>query len=133
MFDRVQNMLRFWFWIQLWPGFWISLNNYWTCLKMPKCENVCKSALVAFVLFSYYNKLSIWMCDYLFQCLYETRSYSLRCYEVAFLKRQNLIFSVVAGSIWFILDSRFKSKNITLVQHKKLTARSATTYNLKNL
>ena len=43
--------------------------------------------------------LSTWMRGYLFQCLYKTRSYSLKDYEAVFLKIQNSILSVVAGSI----------------------------------
>ena len=41
------------------------------------------------------------MRDYLFQGLHETRSYSLKEHEAAFLKRQNLIFSIEVGSIAF--------------------------------
>ena len=41
------------------------------------------------------------MRDYLFQGLYETRSYSPKEQEAAFLTRQNLIFSIEVGSIAF--------------------------------
>ena len=41
------------------------------------------------------------MSDYLFQGLHETRSYSLKEHEAAFLTRQNLIFSIEVGSIAF--------------------------------
>ena len=40
--------------------------------------------------------LNAWL---LFQRLHETKSYSQKEHEVIFLKRQNLIFSIVAGSI----------------------------------
>ena len=64
--------------------------------------NVPKSVSMAFVLFPHCNPLSIWMCGYLFQCLYETRSYSLKEYKAVFLKRQNLIFLILGESIWFV-------------------------------
>ena len=37
--------------------------------------------------------------SYLFHRLPETKSYSLKEHEAVFLKRQHLIFSLVAGSI----------------------------------
>ena len=57
--------------------------------------NVPKSARMAFVLFPHSNPLSTF--GYLFQCLYKTVSYSLKDYQAVFFKRQNLIFSIVAG------------------------------------
>ena len=66
------------------------------------CMNVPISAQMAFVLFTHSNPLSTWMYSNLFQCLYKTRSYSLMKYEAVFLRRQNFIFPIVAGSIWFV-------------------------------
>ena len=63
------------------------------------CLNVPKSACIAFFLFPHCNPLSTSERGYFFQCLHETRSYSLRDYEVIFLKRQKLLFSIVAESI----------------------------------
>ena len=58
------------------------------------------------------------MRDYLFQGLYETRSYSLKEQEAAFLTRQNLIFSIEVGSIAFnfFFLSGFSSQ--TLIIHR---------------
>ena len=64
-------------------------------------KNMPKSARVAFVLLPHYNPLYTWMYGYLFQCFYETRSYSLKEYEAVFFKRQNLIFLIAGESIWF--------------------------------
>ena len=47
--------------------------------------NVPKSAWMAFVLTPHCNPLSIWMCGYLFQCLYKTRSFSLKDYEAVII------------------------------------------------
>ena len=47
----------------------------------------------------FYNPFSTWTGGYLFKCLHGTRGYSLKDYEDVFLKRQNLIFSIAAGSI----------------------------------
>ena len=65
------------------------------------CVNVPKSAWMAFVLLQHCNPLCAWLSGYLFQCLYETRSYSLKEDKVVFLKRQILIFPIVGESIWF--------------------------------
>ena len=56
------------------------------------------------------------MRDYLFQGLHETRSYSLKEHEAAFLKRQNLIFSIEVGSIAFnfFFLSGFSSRTLTI-------------------
>ena len=91
--------LSFWFWIyqdskyvgvtQRSEYAQIISENVWIC---QICVNVSKSAWLVFVLFPHCNPLSTWMLGYLFQCLYKTRSWSLKNYEAAFLKRQNLIF-----------------------------------------
>ena len=43
---------------------------------------------------------------YLFERLQETRTDSLKEHEVVFLKRQNLIFSIAAGTILFVFCFR---------------------------
>ena len=45
------------------------------------CVNVSKSSWMSFVLIPHCDPLSIWTCGYLFKCLYETRSLSLKDYE----------------------------------------------------
>ena len=52
--------------------------------------------------FPHCNPLSSWTGGYLFQRLQGDRGYSLKEHETSSLKRQNLVFSIVAGSIWFI-------------------------------
>ena len=47
------------------------------------------------------NPLSTLAPDYLFERLQETKRYTLKEHETVFLKMQNLIFSIAAGSIWF--------------------------------
>ena len=64
-------------------------------------QNMLKSAWMAFVLFLHCNPLSTWTHGYLFHCLFETWSYSLKIFEAVFLKRQNLIISIIAGRIWY--------------------------------
>ena len=79
--------------------------------------NVPKSAWMSFVLFPHCNSLSTWTRGYWFQCLYKTRSYSMKEYEAIFLKWQNLIFSIVAGSIWLNFSIRlniFRTKDFRL-------------------
>ena len=117
MFDRVLIMPRFlilnipWFWICLgYTRFWICLNNFWTCLNMPEyveiCVNVPKSAWMAFGFLSHCNPMSTWMRSYFFQCIYKSRSHSLKEHETVFLNRQNLIFPIVGESIWFVFCFR---------------------------
>ena len=90
---------------------------------------------MAFVLLPHSNPLPTWTHGYLFQCLYKTRSYSLKECEAVFLKRQNLIFPRAGENIWFVcfrlniftrflitlfneLCTRFVSKNIILSPQK---------------
>ena len=97
--------------------------------------NVPTSPWMAFVLLPHSNPLPTWTHGYLFQCLYKTRSYSLKECEAVFLKRQNLIFPRAGESIWFVcfrlnvftrflitlfneLCTRFISKNIILSPQK---------------
>ena len=60
------------------------------------CGKVPESAWMAFVLFPHCEFFSTWTRSFLFQCLYKTKSFSLQEYETVILKRQNLIFSIVA-------------------------------------
>ena len=133
-YTRVLNMpLVFnipWFWIcQGHTGSRICLNNswiylnmsnyLWICLNMREYSWICLNMPGWLLLYIsafphlFCNAFSAWICDYLFERLQETRGYSLRKHEAAFLKRQNLIFSIVAGSISFVFCFRlniFKSK-----------------------
>ena len=88
---------------------WKIPEYAWTCLIMSAyagmCVNMPKSAWMDFVLHFpfpnlFYNRLSSSTRGYLVERLQETRGYSLKD-EAAFLKRQNFIFSVAAGSISF--------------------------------
>ena len=71
----------------------------WICLNMPEYARICMNIPSACLLISaccHCNPLSI----------YFNKVYSLKEHEAVFLKRQNFIFSVVAGSIsfFFVLD-----------------------------
>ena len=87
------------------------------------CINMPQSAWMAFVLHFpispfFLQSLSTQTHDYLFECLWETRGYSLHEHESIFLKRQNLIFSFAAGSIWFVFCFRvsiFTSKDLNFL------------------
>ena len=108
----------FWIWLGLWFWIyqgseyaeftrdshyaWVCLSNFWMCLNMPKYALMCPNPPEWLL---YYFPIVI-------PCLLErvltyfniytlTRSCSQRDYEAIFLKRQNMIFSIVAGSIWF--------------------------------
>ena len=85
---------------------WIVPEYAWLCLNMPEYAwiyvNIPKSVWTVFALhFFHCNPLSTLTRDYLFQRLRKTRSYSLKEHETVFLTRQDLIFLVVAGSMWF--------------------------------
>ena len=79
----------------------ICLNNFGTCLNIPKYAWMCLNIPEWLLFFPHCNPLSTWTGGYLFQYLSESKSYSLKDYQVVFVKRQNLLFSVIAGSIWF--------------------------------
>ena len=66
-YTRVLNMPGY-------TGFWICLNNFWTCLNMPKYVWMCLNLPEWLVLLPYCNLLSTWTHSDLFQCSYETRS-----------------------------------------------------------
>ena len=73
----------------------------WICRDMLEyarmCVNMPKSAWMAFVL---HVPIAI-PCLLEYRFTYFTEVYSLKEHETVFLKRQNLDFSIVAGSIWF--------------------------------
>ena len=87
-------------------GFWICLNNFWTCLNMMKyvwmCLNLPEWLLFYFPIvipcllerivtyFNVYTKLEV----------------RVKEYHAVFLKRQNLIFSVVGQSSSFVFCFR---------------------------
>ena len=78
-----------------------SLVTFVLLLWNLKFENKWNiKSLMAFVLFLRCNPLPTRTCSYLMQCSYKTRSYSLKDYESVFLKRQNLVFSIVVESIF---------------------------------
>ena len=73
---------------------WIIPECAWLCLNMSKHAGICMNIPNACLLIS--------RCSHgktLNTCFNE--DYSLKEHEAVFLKRQNLIFSVVAGNIWF--------------------------------
>ena len=88
-----------WFWIyQGYTGFWI-------CLNMPDYawifQSMSEYGWMTFVLQFPIVILAYLTLGYLFQRLHET-SYSLMEHEAVFLMSQNLIFSIVVESIWFV-------------------------------
>ena len=109
MFGRALNMPQFLilnipvFWIC--RGYteyaWIISEHAWICLNIPKYAWMCLNVPEWLLLFPHCNPLSTWTGGYLFQYLSECKSYSLKDYQAVFVKRQNLLFSVIAGSIWF--------------------------------
>ena len=90
--NNFQNTLYLRFLILNIPGIWIcgveqSSEYAWIC------QNI-----LAFVLFRHCNPLFPWTCDYLFQCLCETSSYSFKEYEVAFFEETK---------IWFFYNGKY--------------------------
>ena len=98
------------FWFEL-PGFWICwdytgfqicLNNFWICLNMPKYARICLN-LTEWLLF--YFRIVI-------PCLLERVVTYFNVYTkpeiivCVFLRRQNLIFYMVAESILFVFCFR---------------------------
>ena len=87
---------------------WIYLimsGHVWICQNMHEYAEIYLNGFCfRFSPFPhlFYNPLSTWTHDYLFECLQETRGYSLKVHGAVFLKRQNLIFPVAAGSTWFV-------------------------------
>ena len=84
-------------------------GHVWICQNMPEYAEICLNGFCfRFSPFPhlFYNPLSTWTHDYLFECLQETRGYSLKVHGAVFLKRQNLIFPVAAGSTWFVFFFR---------------------------
>ena len=122
---RFWIFLGFWFWIYQGSEYaWICQINFRIRLNMPvrpKYTWMPKSAWMALVLFPHCNPLSNRTRGYLFQCLFETTSYGLKNYKDVSLKRQNLIFSIATGSIWFVFCFKlniFPRFQITLFNQK---------------
>ena len=120
--DRVLDIPEFWI-CQDHTGLKIYLNNSWIFMNMPdyvsygwKCLNMLEYVWICLnlpewflfyispFLHLFYNPLSIWTRDYLFEHLQESRRHSLKEHEAAFLKRHNLIIS--GGSIQFLFCFR---------------------------
>ena len=121
---RVLDIPQFWI-CQSYIGFRISLNNFWIFVNMPDYVWICinmpeyarifvnmhKSDWIAFVL-QFPNSPFVLQSlfylkrDDLFACLQKTRDYNFKEREVAFLKIQDLTFSLAARSIsfGFLLD-----------------------------
>ena len=125
-YARILNIPEFWI-RQGYKGFKICLNNSWICLNMPDnvwiclgnmpeyvriCVNMPKYAWMAFGFTFLHFLIGFaipWKRGYLFERLQETREtrgYSLKKQETPFLKKQNLIFSLAAGSISFVFCFR---------------------------
>ena len=77
----------------------------WMCLNMPEYAgiyvNIPKSTWMSFVLHA--PIVIPCLLGYLFR-----RIFNLKEHEAVFLKRQNLMFSIVAGSNWFVFCFRLK-------------------------
>ena len=122
-YARIVNIPEFWI-CQGYTGLRICLNNSWICLIMSGyvwiCLNMLKYAWIYLNLLNgfcftfthlFYNTLSTWTRSYLFERLQETRGYSLKEHDSAFLKRQHLIFFF---SRWKYLICFFFSDKIFL-------------------
>ena len=120
----------------------------WLCLNIPKYAgvyvNMRKAARMAFALhFVFVIPCLLWTGNYLFQQFHETRSYNLKEHEAIFLKRQDLIFTIIARSIWFkVSEYPFKQnknmlKNLTVLWYTyfyiSLNALRPTFFNIYNL
>ena len=102
MFDRVLNMPRFLIlnitgsWTcRGYTAFRIGLNNFWTCLNMPKYAWMCLNESSCFFLFPHYNPLSIWMRGYL---LISTSTFYIKLKVIAWGITRLLFWS---DKIWF--------------------------------
>ena len=107
----VLNMPAFW----IYPGSEFARitqgSGYaWLCLDMSEYGTICgimhKSTWTASAFhlhFHFISTLSTWMCGFLFQCLLDTRSYSLKEHYAVFFKIQNLICSTVTRCIYLFL------------------------------
>ena len=98
--------------VQNMPEWLLNMFEYvWLCLDMSEyariCVNMSKPALMDFV---FYFSISPFVLQslfylnsgYLFECLQETRVYSLKEHEAVFLKRQNLIWKVEVFRLFFL-------------------------------
>ena len=106
---RVLNMPEY---AEIIPEYaWFSLNM---SEYARKCVNLPESVWKVFV----FHALVVVTCLLEQVITYFSKTYSLKEDEASSLKRQNLIFSIVAGSVWFALNFRlnvFTSKTSNLV------------------
>ena len=82
---------------------WLFLNmsEYaWICRIMPGCDWIYLNGFS--LTFSQCNHWSTWKQG---QCLHKTRR-NMKEHEAVFLNRKNVIFSIMAGSIWFVFCKR---------------------------
>ena len=93
---------------------WICRNmpDYaWICLNMPEfakiCVNMPKSTLMVFTIQYPISPFVLQSLFYLFECLQETRGYSLKEHEAVFLKGKKWFFlKLAAGIISFVFCFR---------------------------
>ena len=93
----------------LWTKFLeiLVLSKYLTSVATALINwryNMCFESLL-FSIFSLWP-FSIWTCGYLFQRFLKTGSFRLKEHEAVFWNRQSLIFSILAGGIWFVFYFR---------------------------
>ena len=113
-------------------GLLVYLNNSWTFLNMWKyCMNVSKSVWMVVVFFSipHCNLLFILTCGYLFQCLYKTRSFSLKDYEAVIINQSRIgtkliskIVILLPWKVWTSLKVSPKVENHNVNPKKVLPA-----------
>ena len=105
-YTRVLNMLMLHSVLDMPEFAWIIPEYVWIYLNMLEHRSIYLLDDFPFT-FPHCNPLSNCRRGCLFQRLHENQNYILREYEAAFLMRQNLIFSLVAGSIWLNFCFRF--------------------------
>ena len=108
-YSRVTHVAEYAWMIPEYAWICLIMSGYvWRCLNMPEYALICLNLpkLLLFYIFPFFNLFykpySTWARVFLFDRLQETRGYSLKQREAVFLKRQNFIFPIVAGSISFI-------------------------------
>ena len=95
-----------WFWIYQGCTGYVNLNYSSTCLNMLEyveiCMNVPKYAWI--ILIPHCNPLSIWMCGYLFQCLYKARSFTLKDYEAIIVNQSMICTKLISKNVILLLQ-----------------------------
>ena len=84
-------------------GKFLKMPEYpWRC---QKCMNMPMSTRRAFFFFYMSPIIIHCLLEFLVTC-YFNKVYIVKKHEAVFLKRQNSIFSIVAGSVWFVFCFR---------------------------